>query len=291
MTRRHFVFLMSIPLLLALAGAWLFGSLMARPVNRDIPSPTPPARLVRVTASDGVPLAGSFWPGARRDAPAILLLHGVDASREQMARHAAWLHGLGYAVLAIDFRGHGGSGAVARSFGLKEARDAAAALAHLRANAPARRVAVIGISLGGAAALLGDYGPLPVEAMVLQAVYPDLRTAIANRISRVAGGPIAMLGEPLLSYQSLPRYGVGPARIAPREAIRSYRGALFVIGGIEDRSTTVADTRALHGAAPGTPALWLVGGADHVAISGLWSEDYRRRVGAFLHQALGSPQG
>jgi len=291
MTRRRFAILLLILLLPALSGAWLFGSLMAWPVNRDMRPPTALARLVRLTASDGVQLAGSYWPGAGPDSPAILLLHGIDASREQMARHAAWLHGLGYAVLAIDFRGHGGSGAVARSFGLNEARDAAAALAFLRASAPRRRVAVIGISLGGAAALLGDDGPLPVEAMVLQAVYPDLRTAIANRISRVAGWPIAMLGEPLLSYQSLPRYGVGPARIAPREAIRSYRGALLVIGGTEDRSTTVADTRALHGAAPGTPALWLVDGADHVAISGLWSEDYRRRVGAFLHRALGPPEG
>jgi uncharacterized protein len=289
MTRRGFAFLLLIPLLLALAGAWLFGSLMARPVNREMPPPSPPARLVRLTASDGVHLAGSFWPGTLPDAPAILLLHGVDASREQVARHAAWLHGLGYAVLAIDFRGHGGSGAVARSFGLNEAGDAAAALGFLRANAPRRRVAVIGVSLGGAAALLGDDGPLPVEAMVLQAVYPDLRTAIANRINRVAGWPIAKLGEPLLSYQSLPRYGVGPARIAPREAIRSYRGALLVIGGTEDRSTTVADTRALHAAAPGAPMLWLIDGADHVAISGLWSDDYRRRVGAFLAQNLGRP--
>ena len=286
MTRRRFATLLLILLFLALAGAWLFGSLMARPVNREMSAPTAPGRLVHLNASDGVSLAASFWPGVRPDVPAILLLHGVDANRDQMARHADWLHGLGYAVLAIDFRGHGGSGAVTRSFGLNEARDAAAALAFLRANAPGRRVAVIGISLGGAAALLGDDGPLPVEAMILQAVYPDLRTAIANRIGRVAGWPVAMLGEPLLSYQSLPRYGVGPARIAPREAIRAYRGALLVIGGTEDRSTTVADTRALHGAAPGAPALWLVDGADHVTISGLWSEDYRRRVGAFLAQNL-----
>ncbi len=289
MTRRRFAVLLLILALLALAGAWLFGSLMARPANHDLPPPAPPARLVRLMASDGVPLVGSFWPGARADAPAVLLLHGVDGSREQMARHAIWLNGQGYAVLAIDFRGHGGSAAVARSFGFTEARDAAAALAFLRTRVPERRVAVIGISLGGAAALLGDAGPLPVQAMVLQGVYPDLRTAIANRIGRIAGWPVAWLGEPLLSYQSLPRYGVGPARIAPREAIRDYRGALLIIGGTADRSTTVADTRALHAAAPGAAGLWLVDGADHVAISGLWSDDYRRRVGAFLVQTLGRP--
>ena len=122
-----------------------------------------------------MPNEGSYWPGWAADGPAVLLLHGVRSSRAGFARHASWLNGLGYAVLAIDFRGHGGSGAVPRSFGLHEARDAAAALAFLRHEAPSRRVAVIGTSLGGAAALLGDNGPLPVQAMVLQAGFPDLR--------------------------------------------------------------------------------------------------------------------
>jgi pimeloyl-ACP methyl ester carboxylesterase len=287
MRRRRFAILLSILAMIGLSGAWLFGSLMARPVNHAEAPPGPPARPVHLIARDGVPLAGSLWPGARPGAPAVLLLHGVDASRAQMTRHALWLNGLGYAVLAIDFRGHGGSGAVSRSFGLHEGRDAAAALAFLRASAPERRVAIIGVSLGGAAALLGEDGPLPVQAMVLQGVYPDLRTAIANRIASVAGRPAAWLGEPLLSYQSPLRYGVWPDRIAPREAIRSFRGALYVIGGTEDRSTTVEDTRTLHRAAAARAALWLVDGADHVAISTLWSDDYRRRVGAFLAEALG----
>lgn len=180
-------------LLAGLAGAWLFGSAMSRPANAEIERPGAPARTIRLIADDGVPIEGSFWPGIRREAPAILLLHGIDGSRLQMAEHARWLNDLGYAVLAIDFRGHGRSAAVARSFGLDEARDAAAALAFLRSRAPRRPVGVIGISLGGAAALLGDDGPLPVQAMVLQAVYPDLRTAIANRIARTAGRPIAAI--------------------------------------------------------------------------------------------------
>ncbi|MGZ8349313.1 MAG: alpha/beta hydrolase [Allosphingosinicella sp.] len=173
---------------------------MPAPANSAEPPP-PPGRVVRLAASDGVPLVGSYWPGARRDAPAVLLLHGVNSSRASLARHAIWLNRPGYAVLAIDLRGHGGSAAVSRSFGLLEARAAAAALAFIRSDAPPRRVGLIGTSLGGAAALLGGDGPLPVQAMVLQAVYPDLRSAIANRIAQRLGRPLASLGEPLLSYQ------------------------------------------------------------------------------------------
>lgn len=288
--KRRIALLLSIALLAGLAGAWLFGSAMSRPVNVAIEPPAPPARTVSLTANDGVAIEDSFWPGARPDGPAVLLLHGIDGSRLQMAAHARWLNGLGYAVLAIDFRGHGRSAAAARSFGLNEARDAGAGLAYLRAGAPHRRVGVIDVSLGGAAALLGEEGPLPVQAMVLQAVYPDLRTAIANRIARIAGQPVALIGEPLLSYQSLLRYGVSPARIAPRDRIGRVRAPLLIVGGTADRSTTVADSRSLFAAAPQPRSLWLIDGADHGEISTLWTEDYRNRVRSLFARTLGEPR-
>jgi len=277
--------------IVALTGAWVAGTVIAWPRNGPVPSPPPPARVVHFRSSDGVPIAANYWPGARDGGPAVLLLHGINNTRDRLTPHAVWLNGLGYAVLAIDFRGHGESGAESRTFGLYEARDAAAALAFLRARAPRRKVGVIGISLGGAAALLGDDGPLPVEAMVLHAVYPDLRTAIVNRLARVGTRPLAHLGEPLLSYQSWLRYGVGPARIAPIEGIRRYRGRVFIIAGTEDRDTSIADTRTLFAAAPGLKSLWLVSGADHIATSILWSDEYRTRVGRVFEESLGRPEG
>ncbi|MGZ8359084.1 MAG: alpha/beta hydrolase [Allosphingosinicella sp.] len=261
---------------------------MPAPANSAEPPP-PPGRVVRLAASDGVPLVGSYWPGARRDAPAVLLLHGVNSSRASLTRHAIWLNRLGYAVLAIDLRGHGGSAAVSRSFGLLEARAAAAALAFLRSDAPARRVGLIGTSLGGAAALLGGDGPLPVQAMVLQAVYPDLRSAIANRIAQRLGRPLASLGEPLLSYQSWMRYGVSPYRLSPLVAVRHYRGPVLVVGGMADRSTTPAETRRLYLAVPGPRALLLLEGVDHAGAGSVWNADYRRRVRAFFARNLGEP--
>lgn len=289
MTRRRIAWAILILLLTGLATVWIAGSIMSRPQSSAVPPPSPPGRIVHLVAGDGVPVAGSYWPAARPDAPAILLLHGIDSSRASFTRHALWLNGLGYGVLAIDFRGHGESGAAQRTFGLYEARDAAAALAFLRAGAPARRIGLIGISLGGAAALLGDDGPLPVQAMVLQAVYPDLRDAIFNRIAQRTGRFLAALGEPLLSYQAWLRYGVPPGRLAPIAAIRLYRGPVLIIGGGADFNTPPAETRALYNAAPGPKALWLVEGLDHAGASSVWTEEYRRRVRAFFARILGEP--
>jgi pimeloyl-ACP methyl ester carboxylesterase len=289
MRLRRLLVSIAILLFVGLAAAWVFGSVATQPHVAPVPPPSPPGQVVHLAASDGVRLEGSYWPGAHADGPAVLLLHGINSSRASFTKHALWLNGLGYAVLAIDFRGHGGSQAVPRTFGLYEARDAAAGLAFLRTDAPSRRVGLIGTSLGGAAALLGDNGPLPVQAMVLQAVYPDLRDAIANRITRVAGHAIALLGEPMLSFQSWPRYGVSPGRIAPIDGLRRFDGAVLIIGGTADTNTPVADTRALYEAAQQPKSLWLLNGVGHAAAGSIFTSDYRRRVQALFASSLGPP--
>jgi pimeloyl-ACP methyl ester carboxylesterase len=269
---------------------WTGGSILARPVRWAVAAPPPPAQRVELKAGDGAILAGSHWPGAAEDGPAVLLLHGINNDRTIFARQALWLNELGYAVLAIDLRGHGASSAVERTFGWRESADAEAALAWLRRRSPGRRIGVIGVSLGGAAALLGDEGPLAADTLVLHAVYPDLRRAIRNRLER-SGSPVAAsLAEPLLSYQSWLRYGVAPDRISPLEGIRRFRGAVLVIGGTRDRDTRVEDSRALYEAAPGPKALWLVEGANHVETSNLWTDEYRARLRCLFARTLGEPR-
>jgi pimeloyl-ACP methyl ester carboxylesterase len=287
MKLRRALYILAAVVLLILGGAWFFGSVAAEPHLSAVAPPKPPGQVIHLVTSDDVQLEGSYWPGRRADGPAILLLHGINSSRASFSRHALWLNGLGYAVLAIDFRGHGGSAAVPRTFGLHEARDAAAAVRFLRAKAPQRRIGVIGTSLGGAAALLGDHGPLPVQAMVLQAVYPDIRDAIRNRIARIAGRPLAWVGEPLLSYQSWLRYRVSPNRISPINGLRLFHGPVLVIGGTADRNTTVSDTISFYEAAAGPKQLWLLPGVGHAATGSVFTDEYRRRVRLLFEKSLG----
>lgn len=202
---------------------------------------------------------------------------------------ARWLAAQGYAVLAIDFPGHGASSHAARSFGWHESRDAEAAFRWLKARQRGAKVAVIGISMGGAASLLGEHGPLSADALVLQAVYPDIRSAIRNRIATLAGSFPAHALEQLLSMQARPRLGVWPGAISPIDSIDQVRVPVMVIGGMEDRSTPSHETRALYAAARAPKSLWLVPGHDHPEMSVLSDDTYRRRVGNFLARAIGTP--
>lgn len=272
--------------LMGLASMWLVGSMLSRSSNSPVNDAVAPAQDVHFTARDGLAIAGTYWPGARPDAPGILLLHGNGASREAMAASAEWLSRQGYATLAIDFRGHGESASADHSFGLFEARDAHAAIAWLRQRQGGARIGVVGGSLGGAASLIGEQGPLPADAMVLVAVYPAIRDAVRNRLGSRLGRLAGHALEPLLSYQSWLRQGVSPDLFSPLEAVRRVSQPVLVIGGAEDVYTPPDETRMLHAAAAGPKELWIVPGMDHNAIMAVEQDAILARIKGFFDAAL-----
>jgi pimeloyl-ACP methyl ester carboxylesterase len=107
-----------------------------------------PGRTVRFTTDDGIELAGDL----RGDGPVgVVLAHMFPADRSSWAEFASLLADEGYRALNFDFRGYGdstGTKVVAEMW-----RDVLAAVAELRARG-ARRVVVVGASMGGTAALV-----------------------------------------------------------------------------------------------------------------------------------------
>ena len=231
--RRHPVAFAGGTLAAAAAGSWIAGSLAVR-VGRLAFAPPADARLggeAVVIDADPSRVAATYWPGANPRSPALLLVPGLATLHRTLAVNAAWLAAQGYAVLAIDMRGHGASSPALHSFGWSESLDVHAAHSWLKGKQGGAKVAVLGISMGGAAALIGPKGPVPADAFVLQAVFADLRSAVRCRIRLVLGRGPAWVIEPLLSFQSWLRLGVPPSAIAPLAAMPTLRRPVLVIGG------------------------------------------------------------
>ena len=228
-------------------------------------------------------LAGWFVPG-KAGRGAVLLLHGVVANRLKMIERMRFLHARGHAVLAIDFQAHGMSEGRYITLGDRESDDARAAAAWLRETLPAEKIAAIAISLGGAAALVGD-GPLDVDALALESVYPDLYRATRNRL-RFFLGPLGERLTPLAIAIGAEATGADAGKLTPVEAIDRFAGPVFVLSGTRDPWTPIEETRELHARAKGPKRLWEVSGARHEDLHDYAPEEYRRRMGEFLDDSL-----
>ena len=269
---------------------WIIGSIGLRrarfSVFRRYPRPALTGWDVAFQAEDGLRLAASFWR-ARDDAPGLVMVHGMGTCRRAVAQNAAWFAAAGYAVLALDMRGHGQSDSALHSFGWRESLDVHAAFNWLKQRQAGAPVAVLGISMGGAATLVGCRGPVPADAMVLQAVFTSMRTSLRSRMALVVGRPVAMLVEPFLSLQTRLRFGVWPSAISPLAAITRATCPILFIGGLDDGYVPPAQTLALHAAARGPRQLWLVAAWGHKEVADTTAPEYRQRVLQFLDEAIG----
>ena len=242
---------------------------------------------MRRESASGSRLSGWFASGDPH-AGAVLLMHGVRANRLQMLDRARLFHREGFAVMLFDFQAEGESPGEAITFGFLEAKDARAAFDELRRRAPGERVAVLGESLGGAAAVLCD-PPLQADAMVLEATFASFDTAVENRIAMRLGpaGPLlAPVLTPLLTWQVRPRLGVWTRALRPAARVANLHMPLLIIGGDADQHATLAETRLIYANANEPKQLWVIPGAHHQDFYRLLGGTYERRVLDFLKTHL-----
>jgi fermentation-respiration switch protein FrsA (DUF1100 family) len=267
-----------------------FGLIASRPARVAIGPPPPDlhAEDVAMSSKSGAMLRGWFMAG-RPGSGAMVLLHGVRSNRLSMVERARLLNAEGFSVLLFDLQAHGESTGTRITFGRLEAMDAAAAVAFMRGRVPGERVGALGTSLGGAAALLGAE-PLPVDALVVESVYPDIDAAIANRIRATLGRRLGRLLTPPLAWVFMrvlpPVLDLDPATLRPIDRIAQARTPILVASGSDDRYTTIGEATAMFDRAPDPKLFWAVTGAGHVDLEAFDSAEYRRRVLPFLTQAL-----
>jgi fermentation-respiration switch protein FrsA (DUF1100 family) len=206
-----------------------------------------------------------------------------------MTDRARFLHDKGYHTLCIDLQAHGESAGEHITLGYLEAMDAAAGVAYLRRRYESLPVAVVGTSLGGAAALMAEY-ERPPEAMVVEAVFSDVETGVANRLEMRFGCPGRLL-SPLLTWQIRPRLGINAKALSPARAAEKVVQPVFVLHGAEDKHARPAEAQAIHAAVRGPKKIWEIPGAAHVDLHRFAGAEYEKRVGEFIATYLRAGTG
>jgi len=272
-------------LLVFFGGTWLAGSALSSPVNQPIG--TLPSDLagspVQFRSASGSTIHGWFING-KKGAGSVVLMHGVRANRLSMLDRARFLSRANYSVLLFDFQAHGESPGNHITFGYLESMDAQAAISFLRSQAPDEKIGVVGVSMGGAAALLAS-PPLEVNAMVLETVYPTINQAIRNRLTLKLGGWAGSL-SPLLSWQLKPRLGIEAEALRPIDHIRKVSSPKLLIAGSSDQHTTLEESHRMFDAAVEPKELWVVNEAQHVDLYLFAKDEYEQRLLGFFGKYL-----
>ena len=266
---------------------WIGGQLVA---PRPAVIGPPPADLHAVPVlieSKPNPIHG-WWIAGDADQGSVLLLHGIRANRIAMIGRARMLAKHGYSVLLIDLQAHGESPGDAITLGLRESAGVQAAREWIVRRRPGKPVAAIGVSLGGASILLGP-SPGGFDAVVLEAVYPDARQALRNRMAMRFGAGAPLLGK-LLEVQVEPRLGISVDRLRPIDHIAAIGAPVMIVAGGRDRHTTPAESAALFASAQHPKDYWLLPQAAHQDFQSFDPAGYETRVVGFLRRRLAGRQ-
>ena len=286
--RRIYKLLFSISLLaicLVIIIAYILTGLLVKPNHTTITRMDNNLNCIDISfnSKSGSLIKGWFIKG-EIDSSAIILLHGNGGNRRSMISRAEFLNKYGYSILMFDFSAHGESIGKYRTVGYLESYDVRAAVDFLRDNQNIKNIGVIGISLGGAAALLGE-SPLNVNALIIESVYSTIEKAVSNRL-KMKLGDIGSLFTNLIISQIKPRLGISAEQLRPIDKIKNFAKPIFIIAGNEDKRTTLEESERLFENANEPKQFWQIDGAAHIDFHKYKKEEYEKRVLNFLNRYL-----
>jgi uncharacterized protein len=236
---------------------------------------------VLVRTGDGVTLAAWFVPSRNR--AVVILLHGAGSTRSAVLEHAVVLGRHGYGVFLLDTRGHGASGGRAMDFGWYGVPDVRAAVDHLtrRSDVDARRIGVVGLSMGAEQALTAAAGDGRIKAVVAEGVERRSTADLVALPTDPRGGVQRAVEWTVFAAADLMTSAKQPIGLADAVAATAPRPILLVAGRGE-----IEGARHYRAAAPAATDLWELPDTPHTQALKRHPEEWATRVNAFLDRAL-----
>ncbi len=198
-------------------------------------------------------------------APAVLVMHGWGANASMMVPVVPPLLAAGMAVLLLDARCHGNSDDEAFTSMPRFAEDIEAGLRWLRArqDIDAGRIALLGHSVGAAAALLHasrETASQPVRAVVSLSAFAH-PVEVMRRLFAAHRLPRPVIGWYVLRHVQRV-IGARFDDIAPLRTVAQLRCPLLLVHGRDDGTVPFSDAQRLQRASHGAELLVVQGDHD-----------------------------
>ena len=241
------------------------------------------------SADDAINISGWFFKAPTPEPAAVIVLcHGIWTGRRECLPLALRFRAAGYNVLCFDFRAHGLSDGRFTSVGHRETNDVLGAVEFVkqRPEVDAKRIGVIGFSMGGAAAIQAAARTTDIAALVADSSYADFLDAakysfhLVTRVPHFPMAPIAMSWAKLIVH-------VDPSQLRPVDVIGNIAPRpVFIAHGAADEIVPIRHAYTLFKAAGEPKELWTVEDAHHVGARDTDPDGYFDRVERFFQEAL-----
>ncbi len=241
---------------------------------------------IRTVAADKTALSGRFFRGNR---PAlIILMSGYGDTQDQMLPIAEFLHHAGFGVLTYDSRGRAPSGGAYVTLGVLEQRDLISIVdsATERDDMNAKRIGVLGISMGASVAILAAAKDKRISAVVDDSGFSDAPRVIAASFEHFVHLPAFPFAPITIVIADL-RAGIDVTGVRPVDVIGEISPRpLLVIHETGDAVVPADNSLRNYAAARSPKELWLVPGNQHGNAHTIAKVEYETRVTKFFNQAL-----
>ncbi|MCX7598376.1 MAG: alpha/beta fold hydrolase [Armatimonadetes bacterium] len=245
----------------------------------------PPHELLWIETPGGCLAASFHLPESDGPVPAVMLCHGFTGHRGEahflFVEAARAFADAGIAALRFDFRGSGESEPAFSQMTLDtEIADAEAVLQYLisRPEVDAGRIAVLGLSMGGAVAAclagrdsVARSGQGRIAALVLWAPVARFDGLLVRLSDPEAAPPMLPDGT-----RDLGGIAIGPdlleslATTVPVKEVAAYTGPALIVHGTNDQAVPLSHAHEYRCVLGHRATLHLVEGADHVFSSIPW---------------------
>ena len=234
--------------------------------------------VLPLSAADGVELFAWFLPSRGTPRATVLFLHGNAENISTHYTNVAWMPAEGFNVLALEYRGYGGSAGSPSLPGVQLDIDAAFGALLERRDVDPRRIVLFGQSLGGALAIhyaaRGAHRS-SVRAVIADSAFADYRLIVREKMAGFfLTWPFQWLPALTVDNDYSPRSSVGA--VSPV--------ALLLIHGERDGIVPPHHSRQLYELAGQPKELWIVPAAGH--IQSLQDRALRSRLTDFVRRAV-----